>query len=776
MQASHPGENPAQRENAQIVATPSTGNENKTESGGSEITFCHSCDRCRSRKTKCDGAKPCGNCAAKYMKKNKLTSIDGIHLSLFECKYSVAKRRGPVPGRLALTRTKGSDPSPRMNPSESQPPITAVPSLHHSGNDQSSNLLRNGGMEKIEAELKVNNTNGNGTSASEKMYQQQPLQATSLIPDHGLNLDLANQQYAAQQQLTYIQELQKQQEHLLKQMEAVNNQQQPQPIQVPEPKIEQHLPGRVLQYIPVLDRNNSTGNQLRSFYNLCIDELLCLPPIPTDDEYCASLGVAAKPNHLPRFDVAALQAARFAEIALGALVNNQIKLALELSDATVVCLRECVEEPVHPNCMFDLARAYFLHALFRCYRGDMKRYFLYRRVTLTHLRQLNNVPGVEFLFAAIAIHDSWAYMIYDTNNQDVPEIDDIIPPLPPLANLDSQSLQSNDNYRKYGINTNASDIASHPNNQMWIQGAPPVYINNMASPLARSLDGLAFAFRSCFDQANHQFGEIVDGVVDRKKLTPTTAVVLANQPELCAHSMVLSAYALLQVHEVSTSSLRKHCGHHIIISAMDAFLEGSVEWDETSGGFTDSQIQSLMSVCYAVLQRPLLLYQAGPIYHIVSNTVILLCHLLNQLFANNVTRSNDHKDFYNAIFEELLETFVAMRKMLNNHRRKLPRALRCHHIPPPNMSAVKKSQSYIDLGETLMCNCRSCQGFVLMACSPTEAAERTHSAKKSRERILASDGIEEEIEVVEKELVDLYSQCDALEDDLLGKISRLIRS
>lgn len=37
------------------------------------VALCASCDRCRSRKTKCDGNRPCGNCATKYMKKNKLT-------------------------------------------------------------------------------------------------------------------------------------------------------------------------------------------------------------------------------------------------------------------------------------------------------------------------------------------------------------------------------------------------------------------------------------------------------------------------------------------------------------------------------------------------------------------------------------------------------------------------------------------------------------------------------------------------------------------------------
>lgn len=37
------------------------------------VALCASCDRCRARKTKCDGNRPCGNCAAKYLKKNKLS-------------------------------------------------------------------------------------------------------------------------------------------------------------------------------------------------------------------------------------------------------------------------------------------------------------------------------------------------------------------------------------------------------------------------------------------------------------------------------------------------------------------------------------------------------------------------------------------------------------------------------------------------------------------------------------------------------------------------------
>ena len=63
-----------------VVDSNGTNGSDKKESNGSNdvpkkptITLCASCDRCRARKTKCDGKKPCSNCAAKYMKKHKLS-------------------------------------------------------------------------------------------------------------------------------------------------------------------------------------------------------------------------------------------------------------------------------------------------------------------------------------------------------------------------------------------------------------------------------------------------------------------------------------------------------------------------------------------------------------------------------------------------------------------------------------------------------------------------------------------------------------------------------
>jgi len=46
------------------------------DAGGNNVALCASCDRCRSRKTKCDGKRPCSNCTAKYMKKHKVERYD----------------------------------------------------------------------------------------------------------------------------------------------------------------------------------------------------------------------------------------------------------------------------------------------------------------------------------------------------------------------------------------------------------------------------------------------------------------------------------------------------------------------------------------------------------------------------------------------------------------------------------------------------------------------------------------------------------------------------
>jgi Fungal Zn(2)-Cys(6) binuclear cluster domain len=56
-------------ENAAAAAAATTSNNNPQQ----QQLLCASCDYCRSRKTKCDGKRPCANCLFKYMKKNKVS-------------------------------------------------------------------------------------------------------------------------------------------------------------------------------------------------------------------------------------------------------------------------------------------------------------------------------------------------------------------------------------------------------------------------------------------------------------------------------------------------------------------------------------------------------------------------------------------------------------------------------------------------------------------------------------------------------------------------------
>jgi len=93
-----------------------------------------SCDRCRSRKTKCDGKIPCHHCKEKYMKEHELTNIDGVlNMEAFGCVYSETKRRGPTPSGVKKggTKKKASPKKQSLTITNTQEPwfilVTAPP-------------------------------------------------------------------------------------------------------------------------------------------------------------------------------------------------------------------------------------------------------------------------------------------------------------------------------------------------------------------------------------------------------------------------------------------------------------------------------------------------------------------------------------------------------------------------------------------------------------------------------------------------------------------------
>ena len=374
--------------------------------------------------------------------------------------------------------------------------------------------------------------------------------------------------------------------------------------------------------------------------------------------------------------------------------------------------------------------------------------------------------------------DSWAYMIYNADESGLPDVDSAIPPVqrPPSSHEHVTSNKNEGVEKKFNVKTDLCSIACDPKNKNWIQGAPPVYLNNEAPLPSRVLDALACAIRSCCDQANDRFAALAKESGTQMPLgfstiqSPTTTAVLAHENELCSRNIVLSAFALMQQSESTHAQHGILDGQHVVISAMDAFLENNDE--NMNGGFTDSQVQSLLSVCNSVIENPLLLFHAGPTYHMISNAAILLCHLLNGMHAMKV--KDQFGPMEATMFEEIVDTLVSIRKLLTIHRRKLPVKLRCHGIPRPNIDGVQEGQPFVDLGETLLCPCRGCQGFVLMACSPCVAAERAKSAAARMEVAVAQEAEAADLGELGNLSIDFGAEFDMDDDALLDMISGLI--
>lgn len=440
---------------------------------------------------------------------------------------------------------------------------------------------------------------------------------------------------------------------------------------------------------------------------------------------------------------------------------------------------------------------------------------------MTHILQLNDEPHVEALLAAISFHDAWAYLMHNAAEDVLPDIDESLP----RVNNDGENGNNNpatssatdgEIEAEYGCCTAPSAVAADPINQMWMQGSPPVFLNNEACPISRSLDAFACAIRTCCDQANTQFEDMAkeSGMAMApeggggsnghqqgmpSQVTATATAVMANENELCSRNIVLSAKTLLDQHWGSSNENVKKHGLVMVAASMSAFLEngadqgGDGDNGSGGGGFTEDQIKNMMTACDIIIQHPLLLHSPGPIYHMASNGAILLCHLLNGIHANCGSNADNNSNgsgsphgskVESILFDEVLDTFMAMRKVLNIHRKNLPVKLRCHGIPrPSNIGPFKKSASadpeaaFIDLGDTIMCLCRGCQGFVLMGCSPCVAAER--SLKATQRAADESSDIQQQWHEADNDFDRQIGEMDDfnLDDDaLLEVLSRIVQN
>lgn len=174
-----------------------------------------------------------------------------------------------------------------------------------------------------------------------------------------------------------------------------------------------NLATTLLSHMHLIRPNSSEGARLFAYYKLSVDELYRLPQTPSDQEYgvlyqeLTQSQRAVPPPHL-----SALAGARFVELALGALVHNEGKVADELYDAATHCLMEAgkgldIDKAkelaasskggtpsadalflINPLILLQTAKAFFLRGVFQANVGNMKKYFKYRRVCMNYLSLL----------------------------------------------------------------------------------------------------------------------------------------------------------------------------------------------------------------------------------------------------------------------------------------------------------------------------------------------------------------------------------------------------
>ena len=223
------------------------------------------------------------------------------------------------------------------------------------------------------------------------------------------------------QQLLMLQQMQQQQPFVAADKRDTEDFSQPAARRMrraPQEETKLEVPRTISKHQHLLDPSDAEGARLHAYYTLSIDELFRLPPTPTDDEFCRMYGLT--PATIPRSQMSALAGSRFAEIALGALVHGETSLGMELCNAVIHCLRDSVNEDVDLPVLFTVAKTYFLLGIFRAYRGDMERYYKYRRVAMQYVSKMevslveqhsqntwsNSKTNIVSLYFLMCFHDS----------------------------------------------------------------------------------------------------------------------------------------------------------------------------------------------------------------------------------------------------------------------------------------------------------------------------------------------------------------------------------
>jgi hypothetical protein len=144
-----------------------------------------------------------------------------------------------------------------------------------------------------------------------------------------------------------------------------------------------------------------------------------------------------------------------------------------------------------------------------------------------------------------------------------------------------------------------------------------------------------------------------------------------------------SVQALLQQYEANRQtkhSNERTAGLHLMTTAMDSVASGDKDC-------TDDAIQSFLSVRNTATENLLMLHHAGPTYHTVSNAAMRLSHcgstkwtprfeltlaLLAPMTRVDALAPINAPSAMNArLWEEVLDTCMAIRKLLTVHRWRL---------------------------------------------------------------------------------------------------------
>lgn len=306
------------------------------------------------------------------------------------------------------------------------------------------------------------------------------------------------------------------------------------------------------------------------------------------------------------------------------------------------------------------------------------------------------ITGVNTLMAAISFQDSLLYMLYNASENFVPNIDEVIPR---VSELETVELLDNAE-KKYDIGILPSRVASNPMNQYWIQGVPPIFINERASSQSRVLDAFACAIRSDVDRAKSRekvtrTGRVIsrkqrfllDADAEAKDRRATECAVDFHDDELSCTSILVESSILIA--EDEQSSLSHHSifsGLRLLKTALDVVLNAEPE---------SLDIQSIFCVLESMMEQPILLFQGGPTYHIINSCTILLAHKINKLLSNDLDSA--------LLLHKALDIYNGARMTLEKHRSKLPLRLRCRKLPTPSPATIISGIPVIDLSGVSIC-------------------------------------------------------------------------